>query len=118
MKDPTILLVDILDSIRSIREYTSGLDLDGFLQDAKTQDAVIRRFEVMGEAARRTPESFQQAHVDIPWRRMAGLRNVLAHEYDDIALEILWDTLENRLDALERAVLAALESQGRHGGQS
>lgn len=92
-------------------ECPRGFDLFD-LADEKTQDAVIRRFEVMGEAARRLPDAFQEAHPAIPWRKIVGMRNVLAHEYDDIALEILWDTIENQLGALEESIRPLLESLG------
>lgn len=109
-KDPLVLLDDILESVQAVRRYVSDMQFDVFMEDGKTQDAVIRRFEVMGEAANRLPESFREAHADIPWRKIIGMRNVLAHEYDDIAMEILWDTIANQLAPLETSIRSILEA--------
>lgn len=111
-KDPMVLLEDILDCIQAIRTYTLDMSYDAFLEDGKTQDAVVRRFEVMGEAVRKLPQDFQDSHPQMPWRKIVGMRNVLAHEYDDIALEVLWDTIVNQLGSLESAIKTIIAIEG------
>ena len=76
-----LLLEDIQDAARKILNYTNGMLFEDFLADDKTIDAVVRNFEIIGEAARRVPENFKVDHPEIEWRGMAGLRNRIIHEY-------------------------------------
>ncbi len=76
-----LLLEDILESSKKIISYTSGMAFDDFIRDDKTIDAVVRNFEIIGEAAQRVPEEFKSDHPEIEWRRMTGLRNRIIHEY-------------------------------------
>ena len=80
-RDPHLYLDDILGAITQICEYTSTLDYDSFSQDRKTQDAVVRNLEIIGEAAGRLPESIKMNATGIEWRKIVGLRNIIAHEY-------------------------------------
>jgi uncharacterized protein with HEPN domain len=104
------LLLDILESARLAIAYVQGLMREDFLHDAKCQDAVVRRLEVIGEAARRTSLALQTSFTQLPWKAMVGLRNVIAHEYDEIDLIVVWDTVQNDLPSLVRAVEEALAS--------
>jgi uncharacterized protein with HEPN domain len=99
-RDPRLYVDDILEAINRVREYTRGLEYESFKQDRKTQDAVIRNLEVIGEAAGRLPESVHAAAPDIEWRKITGLRNILAHEYFGVSLPIVWDVVQNKLDVL------------------
>ncbi|HIJ64462.1 MAG TPA: DUF86 domain-containing protein [Candidatus Hydrogenedentes bacterium] len=76
-------LIDILESAKLAIEYLSEGTKEDFLQDIQRQDAVIRRIEIIGEAARRIPEEHRAAYPDLPWKAMVRMRNILIHEYDD-----------------------------------
>ena len=80
-RDHRLYLDDILEAISKIREYTTGLDYSAFVEDSKTQDAVVRNLEIIGEAAGRLPEPIRLASPEIEWCKIVGLRNILAHEY-------------------------------------
>ncbi|MDP1689107.1 MAG: DUF86 domain-containing protein [bacterium] len=103
-KDPKIYLEHILDSINAIQSYTLERTRETFLNSLMEQDAVIRRFEIIGEAAKNTPESFKNAHKDIPWSEMAGMRNALIHEYFIIDIIAVWDTTQEDLPKLKKQI--------------
>lgn len=92
MKSNSLYLDHILESMKRIQKYISDMDLPDFLQDLKTQDAVVRQFEIIGEAAKRISSDFKDKHTDIPWADMAGMRDVLIHDYIDVNFEIVWKT--------------------------
>jgi uncharacterized protein with HEPN domain len=79
-KDPTVFLSHILDSINLIEEYTAGVNEKEFHKNRSLQDATIRRLEIIGEAVKNLPQSFKTKHPDIPWKQMAGMRDILIHE--------------------------------------
>jgi len=99
-RDPRLYLDDILEAIGQIREYTVSMSYDVFTRDRKTQDAVVRNLEIIGEAAGRLPEDKKHAASEIEWRKIVGLRNMLIHEYFGISLPVVWDVVQNKLDAL------------------
>jgi uncharacterized protein with HEPN domain len=105
-KDPRVYLAHITECIDRIQEYTTQ-GREAFFVSRLTQDAVVRNLEIIGEAARRVPESYRQAHPHIPWREMAGLRDVLIHDYEGVDISRVWLVIENELP-LVRANLAAL----------
>jgi len=80
-RDYKLYLEDILESIKKIREYIAGMSFDQFCVDRKTQDAVVRNLEVIGEAARNLPDEIKNIIADIEWKKITSLRNLLAHEY-------------------------------------
>jgi uncharacterized protein with HEPN domain len=98
----------ILDAIARIEEYTAGLDEAALAADRKTLDAVIRNFQVVGEAARRVPAEVQAAHPEIPWSDVQKMRHVLVHDYDTIRVEILWRTIRVHLPPLVEPLKALL----------
>ena len=108
-RDPRLYLDDVLEAIGNIREYTTGLDYADFARDKKTQDAVVRNLEVIGEAANRLPETLCAAASEIEWRKIVGLRNILIHEYFGISLPVVWDIVQNKLEPLEKACRKLLE---------
>ncbi len=103
-RDPWIYVDYISECVQFIREYTSQLTLDRFLSDHQAQDAVIRRFQVMGDAAKSIPEGFKAEHPEIPWREMMAQRDVLVHDYFDINFERLWQTVQNEMPSLDEKV--------------
>ncbi len=100
MFDDQDAIVDIVESMRRISEYVSETEKEVFLQDHRTQDAVIRRFEIIGEAAKRLSKSFRDRHSDLPWNEMAGMRDRVIHGYDSVDLEIVWRTATEQLPEL------------------
>jgi uncharacterized protein with HEPN domain len=95
-----LLLNDILESITKIKLYTSNLNFDSFINDSKTVDAVIRNFEIIGEASNRLSEVFKENNVEIDWFRIIGFRNRIVHDYVGIDFEIVWSIIQNDLDSL------------------
>jgi len=93
---------DILESISLIREYVAGMDYTIFEDDRKTQDAVLRNLEVIGEAARALPEEIRDRSDYFPWAKIVALRNIVIHEYFGVNLRIIWDIISNKLDELEK----------------
>ncbi len=104
-------VADILESIARIEEYTTGSTEDSFCQNQEKQDAVYRRLEIIGEAARRVPQELRNEHPDIPWRRMIALRNVLAHEYDHVLCTVIWDTITIALPPLKVQLMGILDTE-------
>jgi uncharacterized protein with HEPN domain len=93
-RDPTLLVEDIIDSANKILEYTHLLSFEEFTRDSKTIDAVIRNFEIIGEAANRLPEDFKDLHSNIDWHRIRGFRNRIVHDYFGIDYSIVWEIKE------------------------
>ena len=88
-RSPSLLITDIIESGQKILSYTNGLSFEQFLLDSKTVDAVIRNFEIIGEAASRLPDEFKDKYPDIEWHRIRGLRNRIVHDYSGIDYEIV-----------------------------
>ena len=101
---------DILESVQAIQRYTSGMDFAAFSNDDKTVDAVIRRLEIIGEAARHIPEDIAQRFPQIPWNKMRGLRNVVAHEYFGVSIPVIWETVATDIPALGIALKTISEN--------
>jgi uncharacterized protein with HEPN domain len=99
-RSPQLLLEDILESANKILAYTSGLSYDQFLADSKTVDAVIRNFEIIGEAANRLPEEIREQFPNIDWQRIRGFRNRIVHDYMGIDYKIVWLIKENFLHSM------------------
>ena len=100
-RDVALLLEDILAAIGKIERYTAGIGREAFLGDEKTIDAVVRNLEIIGEAARQVPGDFAAAHPQVPWARIAGLRNRIVHDYFGLDLEIIWQILQVDLPQLK-----------------
>lgn len=103
-RDFRVYLEDILAAIRKATSYTSGLTQAQFLEDDKTFDAVVRNLEVIGEAAKHLPDETRGVTPDVDWKKIAGLRDILIHEYFGIDGEIVWDIVQHKLPPLETAV--------------
>ncbi|MCC7104573.1 MAG: DUF86 domain-containing protein [Chloroflexi bacterium] len=105
-------LDDILDAARLARSYVLGHSLESFLADVQCQDAVMRRLEIIGEAARRLSDSTRGALPSLPWQQMIGMRNLLIHGYDAVELDIVWDTVRRDLPAIIGAIQKLLGAGG------
>lgn len=93
-------LFDIVEAARLALSYIENKSLETFLQDTQCQDAVLRRLEVIGEASRRLSDQTRQRLPEIPWKEIIGMRNMLIHDYDDIDMKIVWDTVSDHLEPL------------------
>ncbi len=94
---PQLLINDMLESFNKILQYTDGMTFEEFANDSKTIDAVIRNFEIIGEAANRLPEDFKDSHSQIDWYRIRGFRNRIVHDYMGIDFGIVWEIRNNYL---------------------
>ncbi len=99
-RDTILLLEDMLESALKIRRYTKDLDFNSFVEDDKTVDAVVRNFEIIGEAANRIDTDFKLKNPEINWNRIRGFRNRIVHEYFGIDCEIVWSIIEENLNEL------------------
>lgn len=93
-------LLDMINAIHQAQDFTANLTYETYLDSALIQSAVERQLEILGEAARRLSDEFRQAHPDISWRRIIGLRNILIHRYDEISRQVIWKTVVSELQPL------------------
>ena len=105
MKDDSIYIDHILNSINRILDYISGKDREAFEEDLVTQDAVVRQLEVIGEATKRVSKELRSRNPDIPWSDMAGMRDVLIHDYIDVDLGVVWKTASEDIPNLKALIL-------------
>ena len=103
-RQPELLIEDIIGSAKKILSYTEGLSYDEFIRDDKTVDAVIRNFEIIGEAANRLPEEFKDKNPQIDWHRIKGFRNRIVHDYMGIDYTIVWEIRNTFLPVLLESV--------------
>ena len=104
MSRDNVYLLDILQAARLAVQYLHQATLEAFLDDVRLQDSVIRRLEIVGEAARRVSEPARLTHSHLPWREMIGMRNIVIHEYDNVDLTIVWDAVKKDLPPLIEAL--------------
>jgi len=107
-RDSRVYLEDILEATRKITAYTESLSKAAFLEDEKTLDAVVRNLEVIGEAVKKLPEDLRAKHPALEWKKIAGLRDILIHEYFGLDAEIVWDIVQNKVPVLDREVRTML----------
>jgi uncharacterized protein with HEPN domain len=103
-------LQDIMESIDAIVEFTEGFDFETFLEDRKTKSATLRELEIIGEAGSRVSDELRTRYSEIPWRMFKDFRNILAHQYFGINVDIVWDIVQHKILPLKaqiRAVQAA-----------
>jgi uncharacterized protein with HEPN domain len=100
-REALLLLQDINESIKKIKSYTIGMSFEMFQNDDKTIDAVIRNFEIIGEAANRIPDEIKEKFNNVNWHRIRGFRNRIVHDYMGVDLEIIWEIIEKNLDELK-----------------
>ena len=106
-------LRDILESIQKARHFTEGMSFEEFARDDKTVYATIRALEIVGEAAKRVPAEVRERDPSVPWRKMAGIRDVVAHEYHRVDLTVVWNTVQEDLSAVEPHIARILEAELR-----
>ena len=104
-------LTDIQDASQNISQFISEMTWDEFAQDQKTIYAVVRAFEIIGEAAKKVPLSVQKRHPKVPWKQMAGMRDKLIHEYFGVNHEALWKTAKEDIPPVQQLIAMVLEEE-------
>jgi len=104
-------LRDMLENAEKARSFVKGLDYEGFHKDDKAMYAVIRAFEIIGEAARQIPEDVRNDYPEIQWREIMGMRNKLTHEYFGVNAEVVWRTVQEDLPAIIPALRKMLKKK-------
>jgi len=97
-------LKDILDAIRKIEKYTKAISFDDFVVDELIKDGVVRNLEVIGEAVKNIPEDIKDKKPEVEWKKIAGLRDILIHNYFGIDEDIVWDAVKNKLPGLKEKI--------------
>ena len=108
-RDYQAYLADILKAIASIERYTVNLSVEQFKADVKTQDAVVRNLEVIGEATKRIPENIRALYPTLAWHPAAAMRDFLIHEYPEVDAEAVWNTIVQDLPPFKKGVAEILK---------
>lgn len=103
MKDDRVLLLHIRDAAQRVLDYTHE-GREAFMADTKTQDAVMRNIEIIGEAVKNLSDALKSAQADIPWKQIGGMRDTLIHRYFGVKLELVWQVVESDLPAFKSRV--------------
>jgi len=114
-RDVKLYVKDILEAIKAIEKFVEGMNFENFKEDDKTSSAVIRKFEIIGEATKNIPQSIKEKYPHIPWKEMAGFRDKLIHFYFGIKYDIVWDTIKLRLPELRNNIEKLLKDLEREG---
>lgn len=104
-KDPEIFLEHILESIDLIQDYTAHKTITDFIKSVQLQDSIIRRIEIIGEAVKNLPDDVKNNYPEVPWKKIAGMRDVLIHEYFGIDLELTWQVVQKDIPDLKRKIM-------------
>ena len=109
-RDWRFRIEDMLEAIGRIEEFVHGRNLDSFLNDRRTSDAVVRNLEILGEAARNIPEEIVSRYPEVPWKKARDMRNVLIHAYFGVDLPSVWQTIQEDLPPLKAQLTTVLRS--------
>jgi uncharacterized protein with HEPN domain len=106
-----LYLQDIWESTLAIEEYTQNLAEEEFYSNRQAQDAIVRRLEIIGEAVKNIDDDFRNKYPQIPWKKIAGMRDIIAHEYFGVKLERVWDVLRKDLPDIKQQMLLIMERE-------
>jgi uncharacterized protein with HEPN domain len=119
LRNSKLYLTDILEAMEAIERFVESMKFENFEVDDKTSSAVIRKFEIIGEATKNVPERIRQQYSTIPWREMAGMRDKLIHFYFGIKYDLVWRTIKDvipQVKPLIRNILEDLELESKKEG--
>lgn len=103
-RDIGLFIEDILNNINDIKSFSKKLTKEEFENDKLRQNAIIRSLEIIGEAAKNIPDSFREKHPNIPWREIAGFRDILSHAYFGVKMDRVWNIIEKDLSVLKKEI--------------
>lgn len=109
MRDYKLYLSDILDAMDSIERFVEGMGFEEFKRDDRTVSAVVRKFEIIGEASKNIPEEMRRNYPEIPWKEMSGMRNRLIHVYFKVDYNLVWTTIKDRIPIVKSLIKRASE---------
>jgi uncharacterized protein with HEPN domain len=101
MRDHRLYLDDILEAAKRIEKYAAGVSLEKLRRDTLVLDAIVRNLEIIGEAVKNIPPDVKEKHPDVEWKKISGLRDILAHEYFGVDLEVILDIVRNKVPVLK-----------------
>lgn len=113
-----VYISDIIDAIEHIEAYCKSVNEEHFSRDILLQDAVIRRFQIIGEAAGKIPDALRRKFPNIPWKKIVAQRNLIIHDYATVRSEEVWVVIQKDLPALKRELIAAKEYLQKHPSTS
>ncbi|MGK7958075.1 MAG: DUF86 domain-containing protein [Crocosphaera sp.] len=110
-RDLKLYLTDILNSIQKIKNYTRDMNYNDLLKDDKTFDAVVHNLQIIGEATKQIPDKVRQKYPETDWRKIAGLRDIIAHAYFTVNPKIVWDIITTKIEPLYKTVELILQDE-------
>ena len=110
-RDLTLFLEDVLENIIDIQNFSESLTLEKFRKDKLRQKAIARSLEIIGEVVKNIPESFRQKYPVVPWKKIAGFRDVIIHSYFGIRIETIWNIIKEDLPTLKKEIINILEKE-------
>ena len=114
MRDYTLYLKDILEAMEAIEKFVEGVDFDNFQKNDMVSSAVIRKFEIIGEAAKKVPDTIRNKYPEIPWKEMSGMRDRLIHFYFGVKYSLVWQTIKDVIPLIKPRILKIIEeTKGR-----